>query len=131
MVRIIFVPGNGGSTTQDNWFPSVKKDLEKEGFEVVAAEFPDPDLARESYWIPFLTDTLKVDKNTILVGHSSGAIASMRVAEKHQILGSVLVGAYHTDLGMEAEKKSVNLGAIFCTSSDVCTQRVKTLKNIQ
>lgn len=103
MVKVVFVPGNGGCTTHDNWFLNVKSGLEKEGLEVVAAQFPDPKLARETFWIPFLLDELKVDHNTILVGHSSGAIAAMRLAEKHKILGSVLVGAYHTDLGMETE----------------------------
>lgn len=106
MTKIIFIPGNGGSTTSDNWFPSVQKELEAQGLPVVAAPFPDPDLARESIWIPFLLNELKVDKNSILVGHSSGAIAAMRLAEEHSILGSVLVGAYHTDLGIENEKKS-------------------------
>lgn len=106
MTKIIFVPGNGGSTTHDNWFPSVKKDLEAEGLNVIAAEFPDPELARESFWLPFLLNELNVDEETILVGHSSGAIASMRLAEKHRILGSVLVGSYYTDLGIENEKKS-------------------------
>lgn len=74
--------------------------------EVIAAEFPDPDLARAFIWIPFLINDLKVDEDTILIGHSSGAIAALRLAEKHKILGSVLVGAYHTDLGMETEKQS-------------------------
>lgn len=106
MVKIVFVPGNGGSTTQDNWFPSVKTELESFGLEVIAETFPDADLARESYWIPFLRDNIKVDHETILVGHSSGAIAAMRFAEQYPILGSVLVGAYHTDLGMETEKLS-------------------------
>jgi len=106
MTKVIFVPGNGGATTNDNWFPYAKIELEKTGLEVIAAEFPDPDLARESYWMPFLIDELKTDEDTILIGHSSGAIAAMRLAEKQRILGSVLVGAYHTDLDMETEKKS-------------------------
>lgn len=106
MTKIIFIPGNGGSATHDSWFPSIKKELEAHGLSVIAAPFPDPELARESIWIPFLLNELKVDKNSILVGHSSGAIAAMRVAENNQILGSVLVGAYHTDLGIEAEKQS-------------------------
>ncbi len=106
MTKVIFVPGNGGSTTSDNWFPSIASDLEREGIEVIATAFPDPELARESFWMPFLIDTLKVDEKTILVGHSSGAIAAMRLAEQHPLLGSVLVGAYHTDLGMETEKLS-------------------------
>lgn len=106
MKKIVFIPGNGGSTTQDNWFPSVKNDLESYGLKVFAETFPDQDLAREAYWIPFLYNELKVDSETILVGHSSGAIAAMRFAEQYQVLGSVLVGAYYTDLNMEKEKLS-------------------------
>ena len=105
-MKVVFIPGNGGGTTQDNWFPKLKTDLEKKGVEVIAADFPDSVLARKSYWIPFLIDTLKVDKDTILIGHSSGAIASMIIAENHTILGSILVGAYYTNLGMETEKES-------------------------
>lgn len=104
--RIIFLPGNGGCTTKDNWFPSVQQELETRGYSVIAAEFPDPELARQKFWFPFLIDELNVDEDSILVGHSSGAIAAMKLAEEHKILGSILVGAYHTDLGMEAEKKS-------------------------
>lgn len=104
-IKIIFIPGNCDSTTSDNWFPSAKSEFEKHGLEVIAANFPDPDLARESYWIPFLLE-LKADHNSILIGHSSGAIAAMRFAEKYPIFGSVLVGTYYTDLGMEKEKLS-------------------------
>lgn len=106
MVKAVFAPGNGGSIPQDNWFPGVKEALENHNIQVIAEPFPDPDLARESYWIPFLRNELKVDSETILVGHSSGAVAAMRFAEHYPILGSVLVGAYHTDLGMEKEKTS-------------------------
>jgi len=49
---------------------------------------------------------LGADENTILIGYSSGAIAAMRYAEKNKIFGSVLVGTYYTDLGMEDEKES-------------------------
>lgn len=105
-IKIIFIPGNCNSTTHDNWFPSAKVKFEQQGLQVVAADFPDPDLARESYWIPFLLKELKADHNSILIGHSSGAIAAMRFAEQYQIFGSVLVGTYYTDLGMEKEKLS-------------------------
>jgi predicted alpha/beta hydrolase family esterase len=104
--KIIFIPGNGGGSPKDNWFPSVKEELEKSGLNIIAEEFPDNDLARASYWIPFVLNELKVDENTILVGHSSGAIAAMRIAERQKILGSVLVGAYHTHLNIDKEKQS-------------------------
>lgn len=104
--KVIFIPGNGGGSPKDNWFPAVKTDLENAGITVVAEEFPDNDLARASNWIPYIIDELKADENSILVGHSTGAIAAMRVAEKQRIYGSVLVGVYHTDLDMEKEKLS-------------------------
>ena len=104
--RVIFIPGNGGGSPQDNWFPSVKQELEAAGLIVIAEEFPDNVLARASYWLPFLLNELKVDNDTILVGHSSGAIAALRITEQQAILGSVLVGAYHTDLNMDTEKQS-------------------------
>lgn len=105
-VKVIFIPGNGGGSPKDNWFPYLKAELEKLGIEVIASEFPDHVLARESYWLPFLKDTLKADEQTVLVGHSSGAIAAMRFAETDRLLGSVLVAAYHTDLGLPMEKQS-------------------------
>lgn len=40
------------------------------------------------------------------MGHSSGAIAAMRFAETNRLLGSVLVGSYHTDLELTSEKQS-------------------------
>jgi hypothetical protein len=102
-MKVIFVPGNGGGGPNDNWFPYLKREFEKLNIEVIASEFPDNFVARESSWVPFLKNELKADDQTILIGHSSGAIAAMRLAEKSPILGSVLVGAYHTDLGNPLE----------------------------
>lgn len=106
MVKVIFIPGNGGGSPKDNWFPYLKEELEKENVEVIASEFPDNQLAREAYWIPFLKNDLKADEQTVLVGHSSGAIAAMRFSEVNKIKGSVLVGAYYTDLELATEKQS-------------------------
>ena len=105
-IKVIFIPGNGGGETTDNWFSYLKTELEKLGVTVIASKFPDNDLAREIYWLPFIKNELKADENTILVGYSSGAVAAMRFAEKNNILGSILVGVCYTDLGDEKEKLS-------------------------
>ncbi len=94
------------STPNDNWFPYLKLELEKLGHNVVSRQFPDTDLARASYWLPFLKNELGADEHSILVGHSSGAIAAMRFAQENKLLGSILVGSYYTNLGMEKEKLS-------------------------
>lgn len=104
-IKAIIIPGNGGDDPHDKWFPYVKKELEKLGVSVVNVKFPDPVLARKQYWLPFL-EKLGADENTILIGHSSGAVAALRFAEQHKILGSVLVGASISDLGDENEKLS-------------------------
>ena len=103
-LRAILIPGNGGGSPHDNWFPYVERELTKLGITVTNVSFPMQSWP-EMYWIPFL-EKLGADENTILIGHSSGAIAAMRFAETHKILSSVLVGTYDTDLGDEGEKQS-------------------------
>jgi predicted alpha/beta hydrolase family esterase len=66
---------------------------------------PDAYAARESRWIPFIRETLKVDENTILIGHSSGCQAIRRLIEKDKVYGVILVSACHTDLGIPREKE--------------------------
>lgn len=105
LLKIIFIHGNGGATASDAWIPAVCKDLEATGVQIVAETFPDNYTAKSSVWIANL-EKLKAGDSTIIVGHSSGALAAMRYAEDHKLLGSVLVGAAHTDLGDANEKAS-------------------------
>jgi len=104
-MKAIIVPGNGDDGPEERWRPSVTAELEKFGIKTINVRFPDPVLARKEYWLPFL-GALGADAHTILIGHSSGAIATMRYAEKNKILGSVLIGVYYTDMDALNEKKS-------------------------
>lgn len=104
--KVILIHGNGGGTKDDHWLPYVKRELEKLGLEVVAVTFPDNVEAKSSIWLPYLEKELKADGQTIIIGHSSGAVAAMRYAETHRIFGSVLVGGCYTDLGWASEKIS-------------------------
>ena len=101
--KIILIHGNGGSNSNDVWLPYVQRELAAAGLEVINRTFPDNVKARAEYWLPFIAE-LGADANTVLVGHSSGAVAAMRYAQDHQILGSVLVGACYTDLGDPGER---------------------------
>ena len=105
MNKILLIHGNGGATGRDHWFPWVKERLEQKGLKVLTPDFPDAQLARASIWLPFIKK-LGADEQTILIGHSSGAVAAMRYAQTHCLFGSVLVGASSTDLGDETEKAS-------------------------
>ena len=103
--KVIIIRGNGDTNPDENWFPYVTKELENSGIKVINVKFPDQVLARSQYWLPFIKE-LGADENTILIGHSSGAVAALRYAENNKILGSVLVGVYYTHLDNEDEKNS-------------------------
>lgn len=104
-VRVLMIHGNGGGTGRDHWFPWAAEQLTHMGCPVLAPDFPDPIEAKASVWLPYM-EVLGAAEDTIIIGHSSGAVAAMRYAETHQLLGSVLVGACYTDLGWQSEKVS-------------------------
>ena len=105
-LKIIFIHGNDAMRWSYSWTPWLKKELEKLNLNVIFETFPDSIEAREKYWIPFLEQNLKADENTLIIGHSTGAIAAMRYAQKNTIFGSILISPYHTHLGIEDEKAS-------------------------
>ncbi|XP_069121712.1 serine hydrolase RBBP9-like [Argopecten irradians] len=108
MTKVAIIPGNGaGDVFRANWYgwahekinslPDVSADLRN---------MPNPITAREEIWIPFMRDTMSCDEQTIIIGHSSGAEAAMRFAEKYKVKGIILVSACVTDLGDENERES-------------------------
>ena len=107
--RVIILPGNGaGDVWRANWYGTVHKQLVKSDLfsEVVLRNMPDPSGAKEEVWVPFTLKELGADANTILIGHSSGAVAALRLLEKNKLLGCLLVSACWTDLGDENERES-------------------------
>ena len=71
--------------------------------DVILEVMPDPIEAKESVWVPHVLNAFRADDATIIIGHSSGAEACMRLLEKQKLFGAVLVSACHTDLGMPSE----------------------------
>jgi uncharacterized protein len=110
MPKVILIHGNNTMHWSYGWMPWLKAELEKLGLVVTGETFPDSIIAREKYWIPFLRDVLNADENTILIGHSSGATAAMRFAEKNKLLGTILVSPSYTDRGDPLEIQSGYFG---------------------
>jgi len=109
--RVVIVPGNGGGSVWDgNWYGWLARELQKRGVAVGMRDMPDPIYAREQRWLPFIVEQLAGGAGplagTVVVGHSSGAAAAMRLAESHRVRGVVLVAAYTSDLGDPTERKS-------------------------
>jgi predicted alpha/beta hydrolase family esterase len=67
---------------------------------------PDAVAAHESVWLPYIRDMLVQGVPTVAIGHSSGAVALMRYAERYPLEGLVLVSGCVTDLGDAGEREA-------------------------
>ncbi|MBI4406684.1 serine hydrolase family protein [Candidatus Micrarchaeota archaeon] len=84
-MKIFIIHCTGGSP-KSNWFPWLKSELEKLGHEVFVPTFPTPEGQSLSNWMDvFEVYTNKVDKNSILVGHSIGPAFLLNVLEKANV----------------------------------------------
>lgn len=82
---------------EENWFPWLKKELEKKGYKVFVPQFPSPPKipAKISEWFDVLKKYEQyIDKDTVLIGHSLGGIFALRLLEKLQnpVKAAVFVG---------------------------------------
>ena len=79
---------------------------------VTVPGMPDPFAFKDVvFWVPSSsTMVLKCDANSVVVGHSSGAVCALRLAERNVLRGIVLVAGYDDDLGDENERASGYFG---------------------
>ena len=98
---VIIAPGIK-CTPASHWYAWLSTELAARGIRAVVADMPSPDTAPEALWVPHLL-SLGAGPGCVLVGHSSGAQAAMRLAERTPLLGLVLVAACVTDLGDAVE----------------------------
>ncbi|XP_052092116.1 serine hydrolase RBBP9-like [Mytilus californianus] len=106
--KIAIIPGNGaGDVFCANWYGWLHKKLNQiSGVSCDLRNMPDPVIAKETVWLPFMHEEMACDETTIIIGHSSGAEAAMRYSEKYPVKGIILVSACVTDLGDDNERES-------------------------
>lgn len=106
--KIAIIPGNGaGDVFCANWYGWMHKKLNQiSGVSCDLRNMPDPVIAKETVWLPFMHEEMACDETTIIIGHSSGAEAAMRYSEKYPVKGIILVSACVTDLGDDNERAS-------------------------
>jgi len=54
---------------------------------------------RSAIWIPFINKDLGASPECVVVGHSSGAVAALRLAERQKLKGIIIVAGYDSDMG--------------------------------
>ena len=119
----------------ENWFPWLKNELEKKGFEVIVPKFPTPlDQTLES-WLRIISKyDDKINEQTVMIGHSLGVPFIINYLEQSnkKINSAFLVAGYHkmienefkelnkTFVGKEFdwEKIKSNCGKFYVVASD-------------
>jgi len=93
--KFVFLHGFEGSP-YEGFFPSLKKELESRGHEVIVPLLPHADKPNEKDWVETALNAAPYDENTILLGWSLGAVTALKVLEKidQNIAKTILVGGF-------------------------------------
>ena len=81
-MKRIFIIHGWGYTPRNNFYPWLKSELEKLGYEVFCPAMPDTDTPVIEAWVDHLKELVGTpDKNTHFIGHSIGCQTILRYLE--------------------------------------------------
>lgn len=83
MSKRVFIIHGWGGNPKEGWFPWLKKELQKKGFEVYVPIMPDTDNPTITNWVRKLKEITKnPDTETNFIGHSIGCQTILRYLEE-------------------------------------------------
>ena len=99
MSKRVFIIHGWEGYPEENWFPWLKRELEKKGFKVQVPQLPDAENPRIENWVLTVAKVVgKPDRDTYFVGHSMGCQSIVRYLEsltdKVKIGGAVFVAGF-------------------------------------
>ena len=99
MKNALILHGTDGNS-EKNWFPWLKAKLEERAYKVWVPDLPQADQPNINRYNDFI---LSSDWNTIVIGHSSGAVEILgllgKLPENAVINTAVLVGSFKDNIG--------------------------------
>ena len=89
-VKRVFIIHRWDGTPKSDWYPWLKKELEKEGFKVEVPTMPNTSEPKMNEWVNHLKKIVgKLDNETYFIGHSIGCQTIMRFLEKENYNGKI------------------------------------------
>lgn len=94
-----------GNNSRGNWFPWLKMELEKQGYEVWSPDLPGADKPNIKRYNDFILGNNRwvFNEKSVLIGHSSGAVAVLGLLQhlpKDTVVDTcVLVSSFKDNLG--------------------------------
>lgn len=108
MKTAIILHGTLGSP-EGNWFQWLKTELEAKGLQVWLPELPHAEQPSLTSWVEFVHTNcpFPINEETLIVGHSSGAILSLILAQQNkQPIGAVVAVSVFHDNSLNWEPNS-------------------------
>jgi len=108
MKNALILHGTWGSP-EENWFRWLEAELVKKGFKVWVPQLPEADEPKIHRYNEFIFDKWQFNSDSILIGHSSGAVAILGILQEMPedivVEKAILVAGFKDDLGIDAIKK--------------------------
>lgn len=107
MKNALILHGTNGDHNE-NWFPWLQKQLEEKGYKVWTPDLPEADKPNIKRYNKFLVEEgdWSFDQDSILIGHSSGAVAILgllqALPDDIKVDTCYLVGAFKNDLDWDS-----------------------------
>ncbi len=101
MQKRVFIVHGWDGYPEEGWFPWLKRELEKNDFQVFVPAMPESEEPKIEPWVSHLAELVgTVDQNTFFVGHSIGCQTILRYLERlpsdKKIGGVVFVAGWFT-----------------------------------
>ena len=116
---------------EDNWYPWLRTELEKKGYDVYLPDLPTmhidtPSLVKQ---LRYIEKNFDIDKNTLVFGHSLGVLLALRLAEIYKFKKMFLVAGWDFDdltyehrlfwkNKLDHSRIKANVKEIYCIGSD-------------
>lgn len=108
MKNALILHGTANDATR-NWIPWLKNELEKRHFRVWTPDLPEAENPNIQLYNHFIFSQWKFDQQSIIVGHSSGAVAILGILEALPndivVEKTILVAGFTDDLGFAPVKE--------------------------
>ncbi|HUX35733.1 MAG TPA: alpha/beta fold hydrolase [Candidatus Paceibacterota bacterium] len=103
--NFLILHGYTGSP-RENKYPWIRKELEKRGYKVSIPELPNTNNPNEKEQVDYVLKNCKLDKNTVLFGHSLGAVVALKVLQKaNKPIAKLVLGAAAIDPKFSKERR--------------------------
>jgi predicted alpha/beta hydrolase family esterase len=91
---------------EENWFPWLKDELNKIGIPTEVPQFSNSKFPDRDTWLKEASE-LKIGSDTILIGHSLGAVLILKMLERDTKIKAIyLVAPFLNDLGWQSTEDS-------------------------